>query len=275
MSERKAVTIITDESAEEVHPLTPAAIQRSADHRYQYQGRWYPGVTGILGMLDKSGPLMSWAARQTAEAALGLVYGDPPQEPADARLLLQVLDSVGREGFIKAVTSRAAWQRDEAASLGTKVHEWAELVVRDGAIPELGDPIRKRVMAYAEWWKASGWRLRLSEAMVVDPATGYGGTFDLLAYDRDGRTVLADIKTGKGIYREAILQLAAYSYAPLVAPAGSPEAYPMPTIDRHVILHVTTSGVREVELSVGDLEYRAFLACITLSEWADTVKGKL
>ena len=167
----------------------------------------------------------------------------------------------------------------EAAQIGTKVHAWAEILVRDeGAIPtDLPDDaaIRERVRHYAHWWKASGWKLRLSEAMVVDPAAGYGGTFDLLAYDRDGRTVLADIKTGKGIYREAILQLAAYGYAAKVAPAGSAQAFDMPKIDRYVVLHVSTTGVREVELSIGDLEYRAFLACMTLHAWAETAKGKL
>ena len=36
-----------------------SAITRSADHRYTYEGTVYPGVTSILGVLDKSGPLMS------------------------------------------------------------------------------------------------------------------------------------------------------------------------------------------------------------------------
>lgn len=270
------MTLIADEQREEVHPLTPAAIQRDADHRYYYDGQVYPGVTGLLGIIDKSGPLMGYAARQTAEATLGLIYGDPPQEQPDASLLLKVLGSVGREGFIQAVTSRREWQRDEAARLGTKVHEWAELVVRGDSVPEIADDgIRQRLGHYIKWWKGCGWKLRLSEAMVVDPAAGYGGTFDLLAYDAEGRTVLADIKTGKGVYREAILQLAAYGYAALVAPVGSPVAYPMPAVDRYVVLHVTTKGVREIEVHVGDAEYRAFLACMTLAQWAETAKGKL
>ena len=127
---------------------------------------------------------------------------------------------------------------------------------------------------------ASGWKLRLSEAMVVEPTDGpsgyggYGGTFDLLAYDRDGRTVLADVKTGKGVYREAVLQLAAYGMATYVAPANSPTAYPMVEPDRYVILHVTEEGVREVELAIGQMERVAFLACITLHAWGETQKGK-
>ena len=38
------------------------AITRSADHRYTYEGKEYPGVTGVLSVIDKSGPLMTWAA---------------------------------------------------------------------------------------------------------------------------------------------------------------------------------------------------------------------
>jgi hypothetical protein len=116
--------------------------------------------------------------------------------------------------------------------------------------------------------------------MVVEPTEGasgyggYGGTFDLLARDRDGRTVLADIKTGKGVYREAVLQLAAYGMAKWVAPVGSPTAYPMVEPDRYVILHVTEAEVREVEVAVGQLERTAFLACITLHAWGETMKGK-
>jgi hypothetical protein len=48
-------------------------ITRSADHRYTYEGITYPGVTTILGSLDKSGPLMGWAARETATAAVRLL----------------------------------------------------------------------------------------------------------------------------------------------------------------------------------------------------------
>ena len=263
------MTIIEDETRREVHPLTPAAIQRSADHRYTFEGVTYPGVTSILGMLDKSGPLMSWAARQTAEAYLEL---GPEKVSA-------LLAAVGDEGVIRAVTSRSAWKRDEAANIGTEVHGLADEYVNGKGLPDtLTDPVRQRVERYADWWKASGWKLRLSEAMVCEPSLsgygGYGGTFDLLAYDRDGRTVLADIKTGKGVYREATLQLAAYGMASWVAPVLSPVAYPMVEPDRYVILHVTTEGVREVEVPVGQMERVAFLACVTLHAWGETQKGK-
>jgi hypothetical protein len=243
--------------------VNAAAISRSSDHRYTYAGETYPGVTGILRVLDKSDALMAWAARNTAEAAL-----------AQLDNLASLRDTVGPEGVVKALTSRSSWKRDEAANLGTQVHELADLVVKSEPTPPMSEVVRGRVLAYVDWWKASGWILRLSEALIVNPTEGYGGTFDLLARDRDGRTVLADIKTGKAIYHEAVLQLAAYGMATYVAPLGSEVAYPMPVPDRYVILHVTLDGVREVEISIGDLERSAFLACSYLAAWRETIKGK-
>ena len=258
--------------------MAPQAITRSADHRYTYEGVTYPGVTSILSVLDKSGPLMTWAAKETARAAVELTKGHD-------LALRGLIDSAGETGAIQALSSRANWQRDEAAQLGTDVHGLADLVVRGVPTPPMAEGIRTRVLAYADWWQRSGWTLRLSEAMVVRPAFtvddtiqiesayGWGGTFDLLAKDQDGRTVLADIKTGKGVYREAVLQLGAYGLATLVQYTDG-KVYPMPTIDRYVILHVTLDGVREIELSIGTPERMAFLACLDLWHWSESMKGK-
>ena len=108
--------------------------------------------------------------------------------------------------------------------------------------------------------------------MVVNATMGYGGTIDLLARDRDGRTVLADIKTGKAIYTEAVLQLTAYGMAEVIA-AGD-KVFKMPPPDRYVILHVTREGCREVEITVGSLEREAWAACLKLAAWRDAMKGK-
>jgi hypothetical protein len=250
---------------------TLPAIQRTQDHRYIYQGVTYPGVTTALGVLDKSGALMTWAARQTAEAAIGL------QETDSLGLLI---NTVGRDGAVKALSSRSNWQRDEAAALGTAVHHWADQMIQGLPLPVQSETAKLYTDHYAEWWQRSGWKLRLSEAVVVSPAVdgvheGYGGTLDLLCYDADGRTVLADIKTGKGVYREAILQLAAYSMARYVSKMGAAEVYEMPLVQRHVIIHVTRDGVREVDLSIGAREWAAWWSCLDLYRWTETVKGKL
>ena len=249
--------------------MVPKAITRDANHVYTYQGKRYPSVTTILKVLDKSGPLMAWAARQTAEAAIGMMTGpDPMYWP-----LATLQQTVGNEGVIKALTERSKWTRDTAAQLGTDVHALADDHVNGRPLKEgLPEPILERVRAYAEWWQGCGWALRSSEAMVCHPVFGFGGTLDLLARDRDGRTVLADIKTGKAVYTEAVLQLTAYGMAEVIQTDAG--LFTMPQIDRYVVLHVTPTGVREVELSVGTLERIAFGACIDLHQWAESMKGK-
>jgi hypothetical protein len=249
---------------------TLPAIQRTQDHRYIYQGVTYPGVTKALGVLDKSGPLMVWAAKNAAEAAVLL--------GADG--LAQLVATVGEQGAIKALSDRANWKRDEAAALGTDIHHWADMMITGQPLPALSETAKLYTEHYARWWETAGWKLRLSEAVVCAPASpgaheGWGGTFDLLAYDQDGRTVLADLKTGKGVYREASLQLAAYGMAPLVSPMGSQDVYPMPQIDRYEIIHVTREGVRPITVNVGAREWAAWLACLDLYRWTETVKGRL
>ena len=75
------------------------------------------------------------------------------------------------------------------------------------------------------------------------------------------------------MYQEAVLQLTAYACAKYIQPPGGP-TFLMPKVDRHVILHVTADGVREVEVNVGRVEIMAWLSCIELAKWRDTMKGK-
>ena len=48
----------------------------------------------------------------------------------------------------------------------------------------------------------------------------------------------------------------------------------MPEVDRHVILHVTANGVREIEVHIGTLERLAWAGLMDLYAWHQTIKGK-
>ena len=270
-------------------------ITRDAAHRYTLtldgEKQQLPGVTTVLSVLDKSAPLMTWAAKQTAEAAVKMF--DQKDGQWNVEPMLSMLRAVGPDGVIKALSSRSSWQRDEAAQLGTEVHALADLVVRGMPTPPMGDTQRARVLHYAAWWKgelAKGAKLRLSEAMVArpndpdNPHSGWGGTFDLLYYDGDGCTVLADIKTGgkwgRKAYESEILQVTAYGLAKWVQPAvenvitETPRVYPMPIADKHKLIHVTAEGCQEINLDIGTPERMAFLACLDLYHWVESQKGK-
>jgi hypothetical protein len=239
---------------------------------YTYEGVTYPGVTGILKILDKSGPLMGWAARQTAEAVLGLIPAAHGER--DYAGIEGLLGAVGPEGFIKAVTSRSAWKNDEAKDMGSRIHELTELLDAKKDTGPMTPTEALRVEHYRTWRDASGWDLKVREAVLVNPEFGFGGTLDILARDRDGRSVLADIKTGTGVYKESILQLAAYGLATFIQPEGATTVSRMPKVDRYAILHVTAKGVREIEVPIGDEDRSAFLACMPLTRWSDSQKGR-
>jgi len=266
-------------------------ITRDAAHRYTYEGTTYPGVTSILSVLDKSQPLMTWAAKQTAEAAVAMFKQQDHDTGANG--LGHLIATVGEAGTIKALSSRANWTRDEAAQLGTEVHALADLVVRGEPTPSMTEIQRARVLHYAKWWKdetTAGAKLRLSEAMVIrpnypdNPQSGWGGTFDLLYYDADGCTVLADIKTGgrwgRKVYESEVLQIAAYGLAKYVQPAvenvitETPKTYPMPHIDKYKVIHVTGEGCKPIDVDITSREHMAFLACLDLYHWMETQKAK-
>ena len=179
---------------------------------------------------------------------------------------------------ILTVVKAAAFRSESykaAGLLGTQVHALAEYVARGEMVPFDGGSEKAMLYArnYAQWWASSGWKLRLSEAMVLSRDVGYGGTFDLLAYDAEGKTVLADIKTGSKLDKAAILQLTAYGMAHLVQPADDQRVYPMPIPDRYVIIHVQPEIAREVEIEVTQADRMAFLDCVDLHRWVASKKG--
>jgi hypothetical protein len=253
-------------TAEATFAGTLPAIQRTQDHRYGYNGQWYPGVTDILSQcIDKSGAFANAASKRTAEAAVAMLK--------DGALAKMVAD-LGDLATIKALSSTHTGQWNQAAQLGSAVHGLADEFVKGLPLSTESPLAHEYAKRYADWWTASGWRLRLSEAVVVHPEVGYGGTLDLLCYDRDGKTVLADLKTGANVYKSTILQLTAYGMAALVSPMGSDAVYPNPLPDRYAVIHVTKDGVREVCIDVGQAERMAFLDCVDLHRWLASVKGK-
>jgi genome maintenance exonuclease 1 len=231
------------------------AISRDRYHRYTYEGTIYPGWTSIGKIVDKSEALMTWATRRAVAGVL---------DQLDA--LPAMLANNDRTEVINMLAKRSAWDRDKAGSRGSTIHDHADRIVRGLEPVDVAVELRKPVAAIAEWWASCGWTLRLSEAYVVNPALGYAGTFDLLARDQAGLTVLADWKSGR-MYPEHRLQLLAYASAQFIAPADSPVAYPMPAVDRHVVLLVTDDGVEPVEVEIDDSDRAAFLACIPLARW--------
>lgn len=139
-----------------------------------------PGVTTILGMLDKPA-LVYWAWKLGCE---GKDY--------------------------KKVSG-------EAADIGTIAHALCECHVRNMTLDETNlpkdqlDKAQNAFIKFLDWWEREGFECVDSELQMVSERWQVGGTADIVARDKNGDLVLIDLKTSKAIYREYRMQVAAYA----------------------------------------------------------------
>lgn len=104
---------------------------------------------------------------------------------------------------------------DDKASIGTLAHAMvlSHLVGTEPCLKDYSqaqiDQAENCLLSYYEWEKGKVIEVIVAEEPLVSEAYRYGGTPDLVALV-DGVPTLIDLKTGKGIYDEYALQLAAY-----------------------------------------------------------------
>ena len=237
-------------------------LTRSETHGYQwYDGKTsttiLPSVTTIMGILDKSGPLIGWAKRITAEAAV-----DNRDQMAGW------VEMAGRDGAISLLTKAATQKRDKAADVGTRVHALAESIAR-GQPVELTDEERPFLAAYQRFLEEWQPRYLAAEEMVVSLRHGYGGTFDAIV-EMAGDTWMLDTKTSKGVYSETSLQLAAYTFADFIGRPGDAKRYSIPPITAYGVLHLRPEGYEVVPFNVTDRTFDAFLKARALYDWRET-----
>jgi hypothetical protein len=250
----------------------------SSDHRYWMNGKGpMPSVTTILRVLDKPA-LSSWYKRQVAEAAV-LRYDEWKEQPAQeaVRWLMSMPDGT----------------RDNAAAKGTAIHGLVDLAGRQqgGAVALPVSPEYLEAMnAFAGFLGSVGGPTAIvsSEKAILNLSEGYAGTFDLLMqipnnlyvpsvtpprkYAEGSDLWLIDVKTGKGVYPDYALQLAAYGMAEHIALPNDPSLYPFPTPSRYGVLHLRPEaypgdGYRLIEYTITDKERLAFLAACELWRW--------
>ncbi len=156
------------------------AAKRSKTHQRYYNkaGKLLPGVTTILGVLNKPA-LVPWANN------LGL-QGINVREYVDA---LALIGTIGHEMIC--------------------CHNRGINFVSNGYPDELIDKAENCYLSYLAWEKQHKVEPLLCEAALVSEVYGFGGTLDMFA-KVDGVPTLVDYKTGKAIYPEHVYQVAAY-----------------------------------------------------------------
>ena len=104
---------------------------------------------------------------------------------------------------------------DDAKARGTTIHDivayWQHHQTYIDGVP---DKYRGYATAFYRWIEEYRATLVEHERSVASRKYGYAGTLDLLVtFDGTEKLVLIDVKTGKDIYVEALLQTAAYRQA--------------------------------------------------------------
>lgn len=182
-------------------------------HRYRKEGErtYLISVTAATGILDKSRFLIPWAVNLTGS------------------YILQYLDKQSGQKFtpeeLRPIVNEALEQhklaKEKAASIGEKVHDFAENFAKFKAglittCPDITDDMEPEVInginAFLEWFNTNKVKFTSAEKLLYSRKNDYTGLTDAVAIV-NGRNLLIDYKTGKGIYNEAHYQVAGYVLA--------------------------------------------------------------
>lgn len=231
-------------------PQRPGLRFAPGNHTYRLDGQLVPGVTTILGVLDKPA-IPKWAATQVAEYVA---------DHADA---VEHLRAMGRDPMIAALKGIPWQKRDDAATRGTTLHDHAERLL-NGEDVELDDddpllPVVEQAIAFMEEWQIEP---VLVEQSVASREHRWAGRLDLGARyvrpDTGHRGLgIFDWKSGKALYPEYAWQLNAYAHAEFYGEGG--DEHPMPEFDAAFGVQIRADGYDVAPFAFGPHIYDEFL----------------
>lgn len=210
-----------------------------------------PGVTTLLGDGIPKGGLTSWAAGEAAQYAI--------EHWAELEQL-RLLD--------RAKQIQYAWQRtrDAAAGKGTTIHRIAEQLSH-GVEVDKPAGLEGHIEACVRFLDSYDVTPVISEATIVNRAIPYAGTLDLVA-DLLGHRYLLDWKTGKSVYAEAALQLAAYAHAEhYLDKAGLEQPFADLCVERGAVVHLRADGYDVYPMQIGEAPFNLFRHAAWVGRW--------
>ncbi len=220
-------------------------------------------VTSVFQKAVAKPMLIQWAASQERNAVLSAAAslyehiknngssGDVTQAGFEMALLERIGGFAHRKIF------------KEAGVIGTAVHKFIEwdLEGRQGKQPEMPEGFEKSIQGWMRWTINHEVKPTYMEFQVFSLKHQYAGTLDF--YGKiDGVVEIADWKTSRSIYPEAILQVVSYWTALLEMRPDLPP----PEQGRIVCFPKEGDKVEEVIIKAGDREriFDAFLSALDL-----------
>lgn len=174
---------------------------------YEKDGRNYPSVTTILGVINKPA-LVGWAGRVEREAAIATfkaMVDDSRDDP-------MALSAGALAEFERRLEGMKAAQKaaEEAASIGKAVHAAVEAHLKGLPVPEFGRPEEENAFSsYLAWFRESDVSEVECEGVIYSDENRFAGRFDFKARVNGIRGVW-DVKTSGAVYPEYDLQIGGY-----------------------------------------------------------------
>jgi hypothetical protein len=239
--------------------MTAPALSVSTNNgRYYIHPKRRKSVPSITNIKDvKSIPALKYvAARDAAGYA------------ADNRAKLATLDR--NEAFQLVKQAPFTFTDESPARIGDVVHDWIDRYIK-GAPPGAQE-INGAVITARHMWQRFGEFVGRYQPQFVDSeftvwsdTHDYAGTGDL-AMNIKGALILADTKTGKNVYPETGMQLAALAFADCILTTEGEEK-PIPKFDRFAVLHLRPTSYQLIPVDNIEASFRAFLGLKAVFDW--------
>ncbi|HSW42516.1 MAG TPA: hypothetical protein VLM76_08410 [Patescibacteria group bacterium] len=277
----------------------PAGAKTTSRGRvYTRKGRNYWSVTTIIKGGLPAPALMGWGMRSVAEYAvanhrqIAAMLGAVSLQRVEGRLEQPIVDRLASlfgatrdekpiapfyvvsdpdavEAAVKWLSGAPYRERDRKADVGSAVHAQIEAIILGKPRPEPMPDVAPFLLQFDRFVADFSPSWEASEGTIYSDKESYAGTLDWIA-TIGGRRLIGDTKTGKGVYPEAALQLAAYAHADYLGLADGTDA-PLPAFDGGVVLHLSPDAYQLVPVRIDDDVFRAFLFAREVFRWAETI----
>jgi hypothetical protein len=215
-------------------------------HKYYIESKEVPTVTNILKIINKPG-IVHWAVNQVVREV-------------EQNLIAQEDEKINITEMLNEAKKAHEKVRDLSANIGTQVHTFAEMYIKNQENAQLPaqQEAKKAAEAFMKWLKSKkNIKFIFIEKKVYSKKYNYAGTVDFIA-NIDGKVVVGDFKTSKKIYDQYFYQTAGYQQA-------IQEEFQNMNIQANMIVRLGKDGTYEEKVNNQfDKNMEAFLAARTI-----------
>ncbi len=207
---------------------------------------YYWSVTSILGSAVPKFGLLPWAAKSAAECAV-----------ADHDMISGWIANNQSSMAVEHIKNAHVREKEYKASIGKAAHKYIRAIVLGKEMPPPPSDVVPFLRQFDRFVLDLKPDFQLAEANVFNYSLIYAGTLDTICEIPSLGRVLIDYKTGKGVYPDAALQLAAYKNAEFVGMEDGSEPE-LGEIDGTYVLHIRPDSYKLIPMDTGEDTFKHF-----------------